>query len=67
VRPQDLVGAITGEAGITGRQIGAIEIADRFSIVEVAEEVAAEVIKALRATTIKRRKVTVRHDRAAEG
>jgi ATP-dependent RNA helicase DeaD len=67
VRPQDLVGAITGEAGITGRQIGAIEIADRFSIVEVAEEVAAEVIKALRATTIKRRKVTVRRDRATEG
>ncbi len=35
VRPQDLVGAITGETGLHGREIGAIEIADRFSLVEV--------------------------------
>jgi ATP-dependent RNA helicase DeaD len=66
VRPQDLVGAITGEAGIRGSEIGAIEIADRFSIVEVAEDVAAEVIDALRGAKLKGKKVTVRHDRADE-
>ncbi len=44
VRPQDLVGAITGEAGIAGREVGAIEIADRFSLVEVADAVAEDVI-----------------------
>jgi ATP-dependent RNA helicase DeaD len=60
VRPQDLVGAITGEAGITGREIGAIDIADRFSIVEVAEDVAGEVVDALRGSTIKGARVTVR-------
>ncbi|RUL88406.1 DEAD/DEAH box helicase [Tautonia sociabilis] len=60
VRPGDLVGAIANEAGISGRLIGAIEIADRFSFVEVPEDVADEVVAALRASTIKGRKVTVR-------
>ncbi|MDQ3826362.1 MAG: DEAD/DEAH box helicase, partial [Actinomycetota bacterium] len=32
IRPQDLVGAITGESCLGGRDIGAIEIADRFSL-----------------------------------
>jgi ATP-dependent RNA helicase DeaD len=64
VRPQDLVGAITGEAGVTGRSVGAIHIADRFSIVEVAEEVAEDVIAALRRAKIKGKKVTVRRDRS---
>ncbi|MEA2717276.1 MAG: ATP-dependent helicase DeaD, partial [Actinomycetota bacterium] len=33
IRPQDLVGAIAGESSLSGRDIGAIEIADRFSLV----------------------------------
>jgi ATP-dependent RNA helicase DeaD len=60
IRPQDLVGAITGETQLSGRDIGAIEIADRFALVEVPETAAQDVVKALRATTIKGRKVTVR-------
>jgi ATP-dependent RNA helicase DeaD len=66
IRPQDLVGAITGEAGITGRDIGAIDIADKFSIVEVADDVAADVIDALRDSKLKGRKVTIRRDRSGE-
>ncbi|MFE9955422.1 DEAD/DEAH box helicase [Micromonospora sp. NPDC005299] len=63
VRPQDLVGAITGETGVSGRDIGSIEIADRFSLVEVPYGVADEVIQGLRGSTIKGRKATVRRDR----
>lgn len=63
MRPQDLVGAITGETGIRGRDIGSIEIADRFSLVEVPVAVADEVIAGLRNSTIKGRKATVRRDR----
>jgi ATP-dependent RNA helicase DeaD len=63
IRPQDLVGAITGETGLSGRDIGAIEIADRFSLVEVPNDAANEVIAALKATTLKGKKVTVRRDR----
>jgi ATP-dependent RNA helicase DeaD len=62
IRPGDLVGAITGEAGINSRELGAIQIADRFSLVEVRAEVAGDVIRALRGTTIMGRKVTVRKD-----
>jgi len=63
VRPQDLVGAIAGETRLSGRDIGAIEIADRFSLVEVPESAADEVIAALRASTVKGRKPTVRRER----
>jgi ATP-dependent RNA helicase DeaD len=63
VRPGDLVGAIAGESTVSGREIGAIEIADRFSLVEVPESAADEVIAALRGTTIKGRKATVRRER----
>jgi ATP-dependent RNA helicase DeaD len=66
VRPQDLVGAITGESGLSGSDVGAIEITDRFALVEVPEAAADEVITALRRTTIKGRKATVRRDRGAE-
>ncbi|MFN2497353.1 MAG: DEAD/DEAH box helicase [Pseudonocardiaceae bacterium] len=63
VRPQDLVGAITGESGLRGREIGGIEIADRFSLVEVPDAAADEVIAALRGSSIKGRKATVRRER----
>jgi ATP-dependent RNA helicase DeaD len=63
IRPQHLVGAITGESRLTGRDVGAIEIADRFALVEVPECAADEVIAALRRTTIKGTKPTVRRER----
>ncbi len=63
IRPKDLVGAIANESRLSGRDIGAIEIADRFSLVEVPEDSADEVIAALRASTIKGKSVQVRRDR----
>jgi ATP-dependent RNA helicase DeaD len=63
IRPQDVVGAIAGESGLSGREIGAIEIADRFTLVEVPEAAADEVIAALRQATIKGKKPTVRRER----
>jgi ATP-dependent RNA helicase DeaD len=62
IRPGDLVGAITGEAGLTSREIGAIEIADGFSLVEVPDERADAVIAALRKTKIRGLKPTVRRE-----
>ena len=63
VRPQDLVGAIAGETALSGRDIGAIEIADRFSLVEVPESTADGVIAALKKSTIKGRRTVVRRER----
>jgi ATP-dependent RNA helicase DeaD len=63
VRPQDLVGAIAGETHLVGKQIGSIEITERFSLVEVPEGDIDEVIKALRSSVIKGRKAIIRRDR----
>jgi ATP-dependent RNA helicase DeaD len=63
IRPQDLVGAIANEAQIAGREIGGIQIADRFSLVDVPAAEADRVIQALRSGSLKGRKVTVRRDR----
>ncbi len=63
VRPQDLVGAITGKSYLNGRDIGSIEIADKFSLVEVPESAADDVVAALRQAGIRGRSATVRRER----
>jgi ATP-dependent RNA helicase DeaD len=63
IRPADLVGAIAGEAGLESSQIGAIQIADTFSLVEVPEPHANQIVSALRQATLRGRKVTIRRDR----
>ncbi len=64
VRPQDIVGALANESGLTGRDIGAIQIHERHTLVEVPEHAADEVLRSLRgATTLKGRKANVRRDR----
>jgi ATP-dependent RNA helicase DeaD len=63
IRAGDLVGAIVNEAGVDFRAIGAIQITDRFSLVEVPAEIADSIIETLRATTIKGKRVPVRRDR----
>jgi ATP-dependent RNA helicase DeaD len=60
IRPGDLVGAIAKEAGLNSNVIGAVEVMDRFSLVEVPEVLAREVIGTLSRTRIKGQKVAVR-------
>ena len=62
IRPADLVGAFTNEAGISSRDLGAIEIGDRFSLVEVPDAVADDVIAAMRRATLRGQKVQVRRE-----
>ncbi len=57
VRPGDIVGAIANEAGIAGNAIGAIEILDRSTFVEVPEGEANRVIEALNRTKLRGKKV----------
>lgn len=52
VRPQELSKAIAENAGIALRQVGKISIYDRFSFVEVPEEIAPFVYEALRQSRI---------------
>ena len=63
VAPRDLVGAIANEGGLSGNQIGSIEIKENFSLVDVPTEAADGVIKRMRSSRIKGRKATIRKER----
>ena len=63
IRPADLVGAITGEAGVPSRALGDIEISDRFSLVEVPDELADGIVTAMSKASLRGKRVTVRRDR----
>jgi ATP-dependent RNA helicase DeaD len=60
IRPGDLVGAIANEAKVSAGVIGAIEIEERFSIVDVPAGMAKGILEALSRSRIKGRKVPVR-------
>ncbi|GAA5526394.1 DEAD/DEAH box helicase [Herpetosiphon gulosus] len=58
VRPADIVGAIANESGLPGRAIGAIDIFDNFTFVDVPDEAANRVLAALGRTQIRGVKIT---------
>jgi ATP-dependent RNA helicase DeaD len=59
LRPGDIVGAIAGEAGLTGKAIGVIDILDRSAFVEVPASQADRVVEALQRSKVRNRKVKV--------
>jgi ATP-dependent RNA helicase DeaD len=65
--PGDILGAITGEAGVGGDQVGKIEIRESHSTVEVASGVAARVIQALNGRSLRGRSLRVDYDRKGRG
>jgi ATP-dependent RNA helicase DeaD len=60
VRPGDLVGAITGEAGVTSRELGTITILPHSSLVEVSAEAAAHVMESMAGASIRGESFTVK-------
>jgi ATP-dependent RNA helicase DeaD len=67
IRPADLVGAIAGEAGVPASAIGAIRIAETFSMVEVPDDLADDIIAAMRGASLRGKKTVVRRDRDLPG
>ena len=63
VKPNDLVGAFTGETNLRGKDIGAIEITENFSLVEVPAESVDEVVSLMNGATIRGRKIKARRER----
>ena len=63
VRPGDLVGAIANESDLSGGDIGPINITDNFSTVDVPADAADDVIAAIKRTTIRGKRPTIRRDR----
>jgi ATP-dependent RNA helicase DeaD len=59
VGPKDIVGAITGETGINGRDIGQIDIYDKFSFVEVPRDLVQQVIKKMKKVQIRGQRINI--------
>ena len=57
---QSLSGVVTSEARIKGHLLGTIEINDKYSLVQVPEQIIDDVIRSMRDCTIKGKKVVVR-------
>jgi ATP-dependent RNA helicase DeaD len=60
VRPADIVGALANEAGVPGKAIGAIDIYDNFTFVEVPAEYRDQALDRMSRATIRGRPVDAR-------
>lgn len=59
VRPGDILGAIAGESGMPGKLVGAIDMFDKYTFVEVPHEHAKAVLEAMKNAKIKGKSVNV--------
>ena len=66
VRPSDLVGAITNEAGISKAEVGRVDVRERHSTIEVATPVANAVVSKITGLSIRNRRVLARVDEGPE-
>ena len=57
VRPADILGAIAGESGISGKMVGSIDMYDKYTFVEVPEDAAEQVMNAMARAKIRGRNV----------
>ena len=66
IRAQEIISAITTEAGIPGSQVGRVEVRDTHAIVEVASAVAELVVSKIGGAVVRGRKVQARLDAPKE-
>ena len=59
VKAKDILGAIAGETNIPGNLVGAIDLYDKYTFVEVPKENAAEVLKAMKNVKIKGKTISI--------
>ncbi|SDE43016.1 ATP-dependent RNA helicase DbpA [Paraburkholderia lycopersici] len=60
IRPGDVLGALTGEAGFSGSQIGKINVTDFSTYVAVERSIARDALRKLNAGKVKGKKVKAR-------
>jgi ATP-independent RNA helicase DbpA len=60
IRPGDVLGALTGEAGFTREQVGKITVTDQSTYVAVVRNIAREAVQKLSMGKVKGRAVKVR-------
>ncbi|MDO8932935.1 MAG: DbpA RNA binding domain-containing protein, partial [Rhodocyclaceae bacterium] len=59
IRPGDILGALTGEAGFSKEQIGKINVTDSVTYVAVERSIGREALQKLSAGTVKGKRVKV--------
>lgn len=59
VKPGDILGAIAGESGMPGKLVGAIDMYDKYTFVEVPKEYGREVLSAMQNAKIKGKSINV--------
>ncbi|WP_245708790.1 DEAD/DEAH box helicase [Ruania alba] len=62
VRPQDIVGAITGEGGLRGSDLGKIDIFSRFSLVEIGAELSSDASRKISVARVAGQPLRIRPD-----
>lgn len=62
VNPGAIVGAITGEGGLTGDQVGHINIFPNFSLVEISEKLSPSQVNRIGRATVRGRKLRITTD-----
>lgn len=60
IGPADIVGAIANEGGVPGKGIGAIDVYDRFTLVDVPSEFVGHVLNAMGETRIRGNNANIR-------
>ena len=59
VKPGDVLGAIAGESGMPGKLVGAIDMFDKYTFVEVPREYGRDVLLALADAKIKGKSISI--------
>jgi len=62
VQPGAIVGAITGEGGLRGQDLGKIDIFPSFSLVEISQELSPEISRKIGAARVAGRPLRIRPD-----
>jgi ATP-dependent RNA helicase DeaD len=60
ISPADIVGAIANEGGVPGKAIGAIDIYDQFTLVDVPSEYVEQIVEGMGRTRIRSQKANIR-------
>ena len=66
IQPKDLVGALVNEIKVDRATIGKVDVLEKFSLVELPADDVERVAQAFTGTTIKRKRILARPDRARE-
>ena len=59
VKPGDILGAVAGETGMPGSLVGAIDMYDKYTFVEVPKEYGREVLEAMKNAKVKGKSINM--------